>query len=376
MSLHRRLASIVCRVLAATLPPALRSWGEAIRHEVAVIADDRDALAFALAGLRGLAVRGLAIHLVYPFAASGGSTDMPFDNAMHRPRATGIACAVGAVLLGLVYLAMAGAPPRYLALNAVALGTGLAAMLVIGRAGGRWSGAAMLAGAGALLATALLGQAADGATRWVSLAGLALQPSLILLPAMIVGHARARTPMGSTAMLVAAAAMALQPDRAMAGMLALGLVVVALARPGWGERLVALAAAVAFAVTLALPDVLPARSFVDQVLWSAFTVHPVAGLVVYGGAALLLLPALLGLRGEDAHRTVALTFGVVWSVALVAAALGNYPTPVVGYGGSAVLGYLLSLVALPRAAQPLPFAGSAPTRKAAAMSADLRVAAA
>jgi hypothetical protein len=48
-------------------------------------------------------------------------------------------------------------------------------------------------------------------------------------------------------------------------------------------------------------------------------------------------------------------FGAVWLAVIVAAALGNYPTPLVGYGGSAILGYLLSLLYLPprRAARPI-----------------------
>lgn len=374
MSVRRRLAEIVCRVLDATLPPALRPWGVAIRCEVAAIGDDGDALAFALAGLRALAWRGVAVHLVHPF--TGAPTTMAFDDATLRPRAVGTACAVGAVLLGLAYLAMAGAPARYLALNAVGLGGGLAVLAAVGRAGARWRDPAMLGGAGALLATALLGQTVEGAARWVSLGGLSLQPSLILLPAMIVGHARLRTVAGSAALLVAALAMALQPDRAMAAMLALGSGAIALARPGWPERLVALAAAAAFAVTLALPDALPAQPFVDRVLWTAFAVHPFAGLAVYGGAALLLVPAVVGVRGDAADRTVALSFGIVWSTAIAAAALGNYPTPVVGYGGSAVLGYLLSLAALPRVAQPLPFAAPGATAAATAPSRDLRVMAA
>ena len=33
---------------------------------------------------------------------------------------------------------------------------------------------------------------------------------------------------------------------------------------------------------------------------------------------------------------------------LLASALGNYPTPLLGYGGSGILGYLLCLAALPR----------------------------
>lgn len=375
MSFRRRSAGLACRALLAILPPPLRPWGEAIRREVAAIPDDRVALAFALAGLRGLAPRGIAFHLVHPFAS--GDPTMTFDAAARRPRAVGIACAIGAVLLGLAYLGTAGAPVRFLALNAAALCIGLVLLAVVGRTGAeRWSGAAMLAGAGALLATALLGQVADGAARWVSVAGLAVQPSLVLLPAMIVAHARTRTPLAGAALVVAAIAMALQPDRAMAGMLAAGSIAVALVRPGLPERLVALTAAIAFAVTLALPDALPASPFVDQVLWTAFAVHPAAGLAVYAGAALLLVPALVLARGEAAHRAVGLAFGVVWASALLAAALGNYPTPLVGFGGSAVLGYLLSLALLPRGARTVPIAGAAPAREAAVSGADLRVAAA
>ena len=42
-------------------------------------------------------------------------------------------------------------------------------------------------------------------------------------------------------------------------------------------------------------------------------------------------------------------FGAIWAAVVLAAALGNYPTPLVGYGGSAIVGYLLSLMAFPSA---------------------------
>ena len=40
---------------------------------------------------------------------------------MRRPRTLGIVCAIGAVLLGIAYMTMAGAPMRYLGVNAGAL---------------------------------------------------------------------------------------------------------------------------------------------------------------------------------------------------------------------------------------------------------------
>ena len=69
-------------------------------------------------------------------------------------------------------------------------------------------------------------------------------------------------------------------------------------------------------------------------------------------------------------------FGVTWLGMVVAAALGNYPTPVVGYGGSAILGYALSLSLMPIEARSTAAAKARsqdPTRTHAKGSADFRV---
>src|SRR5205085_10457904 len=87
--------------------------------------------------------------------------------------------------------------------------------------------------------------------------------------------------------------------------------------------------------------------FVDQILFTSFTVHPGAGLMVWCGAGLMLAPAILGFARDHQHRVTSATFGAVWLTVIAAAALGNYPTPLVGYGGSAILGYLIGLLGLP-----------------------------
>ncbi|WP_448662027.1 hypothetical protein ACG3SL_15255 [Sphingomonas sp. CJ20] len=361
--LRRRLAEAVCRALVAVLPPHLGSWGWAIRLEVADIADDGAALRYALDSLRGLLPCILAFHLLPPSVALAGAdglstegmTDMRFYTAaVRRPRAVGIACAVGAVLLGLAYMAAAGAPFHYLGVNAGALALGLVLLALVGRmalAAGRWPGAATLAMAAVLLVTALFGYRSDGAARWFQLGPLFLQPSLILLPAMLVGFARTRGPLAMVGMVVAAAALALQPDRAMAGVLAAGMTALAVLRP---DRFVlpAFAAAIAgFAATLVQPDALPAMPYVDQILYSAFDVHALAGLAVLGGSVLLLVPAIVGRLYDVDRREAYSVFGIVWLTTILAAAIGNYPTPIVGYGGSAVLGYVLSLRMLPKVAR-------------------------
>jgi hypothetical protein len=267
-----------------------------------------------------------------------------------RPRMVGIACATGAVMLGAVYLAAAGAPARYVAINAGAfvIAIGLLALLDRAFEADRYRAAASAAMAAALLATALLGVQVEGAARWVSVAGLSLQPSLILLPVMLASFARSRGAAATAGIVMAAIALALQPDRAMAGMLVAGLAALAILRR---DRHVIAALGVSvtgFAATLARADTLPAVPYVDRILYSSFDVHAVAGAAVLGGSAMLLVPAIVGWRRDPANRPSYLVLGVVWSAAIAAAALGNYPTPVVGYGGSAILGYVLSLLALPK----------------------------
>ena len=362
-SLRRRAADLACRALQATLPPQLQSWGRAIRCETAGIADDSAALLYALHSLCALLPRALAWHLLRPFASltgdgapvHGDSIMMNlFDAALRRPRVTGVACAIGAVALGLVYMSAAGAPTRYLGINVAALLTGLALLALLGRAafvGERPASAAIVAIAGALLATALLGNSVDGATRWVRLGGFAIQPGLILLPAMLVAFARYRNLPATLGVIAAAAALAMQPDRAMAGMLAAGLAVLVIMRPDRFGMTAFVASIAGFGATLARADTLPAVPYVDGILYSSFQVHALAGAAVLGGSLLLLLPALVGWYRDPANRERHATFGALWLAGIVAAALGNYPTPLVGYGSSAIIGYALSLLALPKLAK-------------------------
>lgn len=360
---RRGLADLACRVLQAALPSSLQSWGWAVRCETAGIPDDTKALLFALDSLRGLIPRAAGLYLLHLFASligdgafqAGGPISMKLHNsAARRPRALGIACAVAAVASGLVYLMIADAPTRYLGINAMALLIGLGMLDLLGRAkpaGQQWTGGAIAAMASALLATALLGDAANGAARWVNFAGLSIQPSLILLPMMLVAFARARTALATAGIITAAAAMALQPDRAMAGMLVLGLAALAIMRPERHVLAASTASLAGLATTLARTDTLPAVPYVDQILYSSFNVHPAAGIAVLGGSAMLLAPALAGWGRDPANRETYAAFAAVWFAAITAAALGNYPTPIVGYGGSAIIGYTLSLLALPKLAE-------------------------
>jgi hypothetical protein len=162
---------------------------------------------------------------------------------------------------------------------------------------------------------------------------------------MVMTFARVRDAEMTMAMLIAAVALAIQPDRAMAGALAAGLAALAVTVRDRQVLLALVAALCSLAVTLVRPDTLPPTPFVEQVFAGAFGFSMVAGLALLAGSALLLLPMLA------LHRTDATVFAAVWLAILAAAVIGNYPTPLLGYGGSGILGYLLCLAGLPRHAR-------------------------
>jgi hypothetical protein len=285
--------------------------------------------------------------------ASGGEGMM--NALLARPRRLGIIAATLATGAGLAFMAVAGAPPAYLAVNGVALTIGLALLAVVVRSRGeamRGSGAFVLAAGLALLATALFGTTIDGTSRWVRVGVVMLQPSLILLPVMVLSYARQRDRWATAGILVAALALVLQPDRAMAGALFAAMAAVALRHRKPATHVALVAAALGFVVTLLRADTLPPTPFVEQVFASAFAFGWLAGAGLIAAVAALLLPVVA--RDETAPVFLAL-----WLAIIAAAVLGNYPTPFVGYGGSGVLGYLLGLAALPgRAGVPIGATGA------------------
>lgn len=386
----RRAAAQTLSAASRLLPSHLASWSRAMERELAEIADDGAALLFAAGCLRAVLFLTIADLLGSILVAARGSLLplalstwrlLTMNGILARPRLLGLLCGACAVGMGIAYMSAAGAPPHYLLVNLLALVLGATAWLALGRAAASrlaGAGAATLALSGALLLTAFLGASMDGASRWVSVGPFNLQVSLVVLPAMLVLYARRPDPIGTAGMIAAAFALAIQPDRAMAGVLAAGLLALLLAQPTRLPIIATAAAVLAFGWTLLVPDTLPAVPYVDRIFYTAFDVHPLAGAAVAAGAAALILPARIAAATGARERPPLLAFGGCWLGVVAAALLGNYPTPLVGYGGSAVLGYLLCVALLPRnafelGAHSLSGSRSAIERTSDQASSELRV---
>jgi hypothetical protein len=356
-SLRRQVAKMLCLTVQIVLPKPLQPWGQAIEAEVNQIANPTEALMFAISGLAGLmphvAARYWINILNYRTITAldrDGTLDMDLITTLkQRPQLIGLICVMMATALGIGYLAIAQAPVRHMGMNGSALVLGLILLPAIGAFGERnWQGRCMLAAGTALMAVALWGARVEGAARWLKLGPLFIQPSLILLPAMLLTFSKTRNVLTLSGIVIAALAMAIQPDRAMAGMMLASISCLAFMHK---DRYVygALGASMAcFTGAMIRVDTLPASPFVDQIVFSSFNIHPVAGFAVFAGLVLLVVPAILGSVFDPQKREVYFIFGCIWLSLILAATLGNYPTPVVGYGGSAILGYVISLFCLPK----------------------------
>lgn len=350
MGIRRHLSNLSCRIIAATLPKAQRHWARAIRAETDKIVDDGSALSFAAGAMFGI-LRDIILTQFRTQRTTGGPAMALINTIRSNPQRLGILCAFMATMLGMVYLVLAGAPYAMIAINLGALVLGLTLLAPINGiadASKSTAGYAAIIAALLILATSLFGQSVDGAARWVSLGRLSVQPSLILLPVVLLTFVRTRTWLSTGAAMVSALAVAIQPDRAMASVMMVALTLFAIMRVSRVGLAAAFAGWLAFIITLIRPEDQPAVPFVDQIIFTSFDVNLLAGLAVLGGLCVLLVPAIAAITQRSGDKEICLIFGVIWLTIILAAVIGNFPTPVVGYSGSAILGYVLSLAALPR----------------------------
>ena len=279
---------------------------------------------------------------------------------MNRARSFGIAvCAASlAVALGVLTLVAVDAPESYLRVNIVALAASLlfgALLLVNRKLLTRGLGIIALTGGAAILATAFLGEPLEGVRRWVRAGPLLLHVGMVVMP-FILARAVSRTDgLSVFAVTLALLGAALQPDAAIATALAGGAVILAAVRSSrvaWG---VAGLAVMACVWCWAQPDPLPAVKYVEGVLPLAFRQTTAAGVLASVALAMPIL-ALVGYGTFVAPRRVlAFVLAAAWTGLSAAALFGKYPTPLVGYGFSPILSYVLCwtvLVAAPAMDQP------------------------
>lgn len=218
---------------------------------------------------------------------------------------------------------------------------------------GRWFDFAAVLTLAALAAT-LLAPGVEGVHRWLPLGPVRLHAAAVLLPLLLVamhGLSQARGWWISAGVAVGVTILLLlQPDAAQATAFAAGCLVLLLPAAGRDPlRLVCLLSLPLLAgLTWVRRDPLAPVPYVEGIVDLAAGLG--AGWVVAAVVALLVLPLPFFHAGRGTGNRAALAVGMYVAITVLAAFLGNFPVPVMGYGVSPILGYLAGLGVLMRAA--------------------------
>lgn len=324
--LARRLLMFMVRRLLGAQQSA---WARAMQAEVAAAGSEREALAFAWGCLCAALVHALA-------AARGGLTQV------HN--AGLLSCAL-AVLAGCSFMHSAGAPPHYVWMNLLSLVLAVATFNLLPRRrlqADEGLRAKLAFALGALLLVAGVGLAHREASAWLQIGPVTLNLPWMLVPALLLAsdvHPRsAARPWAVGGLLMACSTLALQEDPLLLGLVATVLALRAGRRRDIASALLALAVSAIAIYVVPSWQAPQALAFVDQVVHRGFAQSEAVGLGLVLVQALPLWPAL---RHRQARE-----HGLVWGLLVALSLPGWLPSPLLGFAGSFILGYVLSLVVL------------------------------
>ena len=197
----------------------------------------------------------------------------------------------------------------------------------------------------------------NGVFRWVRLGPLRLHLTSILTPALLwawlVLWERQKTTSVLVLFVLLLGLLGLQPDAGQATALAAAMLVLALLPD---KRTVARAVLVGLSVVGAAvawtrPDPLVGVDMVEYIVPRAWAFHPALGAVAIGALAWLPMTTAMtahASRKNQFTRTYGLMLTGYFAAGMLVSATGKFPTPVLGFGASPILGALLGLGLLRR----------------------------
>ncbi|WP_428509790.1 hypothetical protein [Roseateles sp.] len=364
------LARWLMRACLALMPKAQAPWAQAMAAELDEIRAAGAACSFAfgclalalklrlLSNWQSAAASAKRMTGAFVYRGLSGRLLKPMHTHMHEASVAriGAASACLAVLVGGVFMATTGAPKAWPWMNGLSLAFALASLALLPKQGlqtdQRLRDRLCLLLGSLLLASCAL-EAREGLNgRWLQLGPVSVQlvwllvPSLLLLSNRPAGQAQASRHLGSgLGLLLAIAALWAQTEPMWLLLMGLMLLLRSARRSEpqaahQANALLACLALLAAGLSSQHWQMPSSQAFVDQVLLQAWSHSPQPLLTGLMLAALLLL-VLPGWRHRHARE-----HSLLWAGLLLMSLPGLLPTPLLGMGGSAILGYVLSLAAV------------------------------
>ncbi len=230
-------------------------------------------------------------------------------------------------------MVVSGAPPQYLAINAIALGLALGLIHYEYRPKTELVGAILtLVAIGILVLPILFGPDIGGIRRWIGMGPLHLHSGMLVLPVLIMLLPQVKSNHQMLAMAIAAILISCQPDRASASALVAGAGALLLMDRSASNVIQLIFACFAVLATFIQPDDLQPVIFVENVLPDTWLRNPMlASLLAASLVAVVIVPAV------RSRQLIPLT--ATFAAFTLASLLGNYPVPLVGHGAAPILGF-------------------------------------
>ncbi len=163
---------------------------------------------------------------------------------------------------------------------------------------------------------------------------------MLLLPAVMALIAQIERRLAVLVVGAVAVVIALQPDRASAAALLAGVAVLLWFNRNAASWIMLGLAAISLAATIAQPDPLDPVRFVEEVLVDSWRLHPALAMSLFAALAMAWLTPLARATNQDRVPLLG-ALGCMGGF-VVAAMIGSYPMPLIGYGASAIIGYGLA----------------------------------
>lgn len=198
-----------------------------------------------------------------------------------------------------------------------------------------------------LLALTFIDQGTENVHRWLSLGPIRLYVSSIFTPLLLVDlwtqQKNKNSVLAGVVTLIVAFLLLLQPDASQLTAFAVPMMIILIKKINSRVHSFSIISILTLMVIVSWInlDSLPAVVYVEEILKLVMDMDLIWSIL--GIVSLLILPMPFFFLTKSNNRTGAMCIGLYYVILLITTFFGNFPVPLMGYGISPIIGYIVAM---------------------------------